>query len=493
MKYFKYLLTTLLALFLVTPAFAGPNGIRGAFVRKIPYDTTMLDDKAWIFGTSSDFHLEYDSGNGYLQLSDGTNDFLRITDGGTTATFTFLGTVQASNAAGPTLLDEATTSTNPTIIPNRADPDTGVGWKAADQVSLVAGGVEGIRVTESAGTITIDAYGTITTPRSATPSVTFKDSDCTDSDINAKTYADATDTGTTAEDVDVFFQQQIAGSLTTWLQADADGNIDFQDRLLSTGGVYVDEITTPSTVSGYGCFYTKTDDKPYFKDGAGNEHEVATTSSYYAAMYLNNNSNAEVISTAAYPVLLMNFTAGSLSGFTFDAGRIVDADIASEADATQLEVTTSAAHNLTTGDIVSQTGMNNAAHNGVTTVTVTAATTYTCDQIAYAGNAGASSGDIVEGSHLIAGTGAAGMYSICWHLSVTPAAASIYKAQIHKNYTACTTCVGQRKFPNNDQGNIVGGGIATIADADKIYIGITCTDGTNNIVNQYGNFSLHRL
>lgn len=57
----------------------------------------------------------------------------------------------------------------------------------------------------------------------------------------------------------------------------------------------------------------------------------------------------------------------------------------------------------------------------------------------------------------------------------------------------CPTCIGQRKFSNNDQGNLVGGSIATIADADKIYMGITCTDGTDDITNQYGNVSLHRL
>jgi len=32
------------------------------------------------------------------------------------------------DSAGPTILNEAATATNPTLIPNRADPDTGVGW-----------------------------------------------------------------------------------------------------------------------------------------------------------------------------------------------------------------------------------------------------------------------------------------------------------------------------------------------------------------------------
>ena len=54
-------------------------------------ETTFPDDISLIFGTSSDFCLEYDSSNGYLQLGDCTNDFLRVTDAGTTGTFAFLG------------------------------------------------------------------------------------------------------------------------------------------------------------------------------------------------------------------------------------------------------------------------------------------------------------------------------------------------------------------------------------------------------------------
>ena len=51
-----------------------------------------------------------------------------------------------SNAAGPTILNEAATSTNPTLVPNRADPDTGIGSQSADNLSLISGGTEGIRM-----------------------------------------------------------------------------------------------------------------------------------------------------------------------------------------------------------------------------------------------------------------------------------------------------------------------------------------------------------
>jgi hypothetical protein len=49
-----------------------------------------------------------------------------------------------ANAAGPALLNEAATSTNPTIIPNKADPDTGLGWVSANIGALIAGGTKNI-------------------------------------------------------------------------------------------------------------------------------------------------------------------------------------------------------------------------------------------------------------------------------------------------------------------------------------------------------------
>ena len=61
--------------------------------------------------------------------------------------------LQANDGAGPSMINEAATATNPTFAPNRTDLDTGLGWAAADQLSLIAGGVEGMRIVESGGVI----------------------------------------------------------------------------------------------------------------------------------------------------------------------------------------------------------------------------------------------------------------------------------------------------------------------------------------------------
>ena len=51
-----------------------------------------------------------------------------------------------NNAAGPAIQNEAATSTNPTLIPNKADLDTGMGWTSANILSLISGGVEQARL-----------------------------------------------------------------------------------------------------------------------------------------------------------------------------------------------------------------------------------------------------------------------------------------------------------------------------------------------------------
>lgn len=78
----------------------------GAFHPAQPAATStgnkMLDDRSFDFGTDQDFRLIYDSTNTRWELNDGTNDFLRVVDGGTTATFTFLNNISATSLTDAT-------------------------------------------------------------------------------------------------------------------------------------------------------------------------------------------------------------------------------------------------------------------------------------------------------------------------------------------------------------------------------------------------------
>ena len=39
--------------------------------------------------------------------------------------------------------------------------------------------------------------------------------------------------------------------------------------------LYLKETTTPTAITNFGAIYTKNDNKIYFQDGAGTEHEIA--------------------------------------------------------------------------------------------------------------------------------------------------------------------------------------------------------------------------
>ena len=56
------------------------------------------------------------------------------------------GSIVASHSS---LVFEPSSATNPNVIPASNDFDTGIGHAAADAISLVAGGVEGMRITEA--------------------------------------------------------------------------------------------------------------------------------------------------------------------------------------------------------------------------------------------------------------------------------------------------------------------------------------------------------
>lgn len=99
--------------------------------------------------------------------------------------------------------------------------------------------------------------GTITAGPTPTPSANFKDSNATAGDINAQIAANATDTGDGTEDVDVDFKQQIAGTLTAFLSADADGNISLNDRIFQDFQI-LSSTSLPGTCT-VGEFYWDTD------------------------------------------------------------------------------------------------------------------------------------------------------------------------------------------------------------------------------------------
>ena len=85
-----------------------------------------------------------DGDTGFYELN---NDTLVVALAGA-GTFVFAGAAFfGNNANAASLLNEVVSDTNPTLIPDRADDDTGIGHAGADQLSLIVGGVEAMRLT----------------------------------------------------------------------------------------------------------------------------------------------------------------------------------------------------------------------------------------------------------------------------------------------------------------------------------------------------------
>jgi len=110
-------------------------------------------------GSSLSSGLEIASGAGAITLDSAGWINLESTSG-----ILATGTVTASNAAGPAFADEAATDTNPTLIPNKDEMDTGIGW-ASDTLYMVLGGTSYANFSTTkltlAGDIELTSGGTI--------------------------------------------------------------------------------------------------------------------------------------------------------------------------------------------------------------------------------------------------------------------------------------------------------------------------------------------
>jgi hypothetical protein len=108
---------------------AGPS-----FINEAPSDTnpTLCPNK-----TEDDTGIGWQSNVLHLVLSGADEyNFSTTSFSMDSNTIDEAGAITVANAAGPTIINEAATSTNPTIIPNRAEDDTGIGW-ASDTIYVV--------------------------------------------------------------------------------------------------------------------------------------------------------------------------------------------------------------------------------------------------------------------------------------------------------------------------------------------------------------------
>ena len=251
---------------------------------------------------------------------------------------------------------------------------------------------------------------------------------------------------------------------------------------------------SPAAITGTGQLYTKSTNRIYFRDGDGTENVIYYADINYAEMYMNANATPMAIETASTPVMTRLWTTGMVNGWTFAAGSTGAITAYADGSGTygaNTIIVTDAGHGLVTGDIISIRGT--AApndYNGVYSITRIDNDTFWITKAGWNEDAGASDWD--QGSYFKAGSGAAGLYTQLYSITVAGTSGDTITFQIYINATPCTKCRCQRKFPNGDVGEMSGSSLITIAAGDRLSV-VATSDDNNDITISYGNVALHRI
>jgi hypothetical protein len=216
-------------------------------------------------------------GNGNTGFYEESDDTIGISCGGAIRWRADATWFAGSPSDGAALVRSGVSATVPSLLPDKGDPNTGIGTAAADQLSLIAGGFELLRLADTAPnatlTATVDAASTevlkIVGPDRATPAdddeiyISFNLEDSAANDEFARITAVAEDVTTTEEDGALKFAVNVAGTLTEAMRLESDvvsgGAADHTQIILPQHN----DGATPTLAFGDGdCgFYESVDDR----------------------------------------------------------------------------------------------------------------------------------------------------------------------------------------------------------------------------------------
>lgn len=220
--------------------------------------------------------------------------------------------------------------------------------------------------------------------------------------------------------------------------------------------------------------------------------EIRKKMSLHAEMYQLENGVATTISVADVFHPIRNFVTGAVSGWTFiagGAGTITDTETSGG-----LLRCTDPAHGLSTGDCITLVGMGTAAHNGHTLVTIDGDGAFICDNISWA--ADNDTGSWIQGAALIAGASAAGMYSLAWTASISPAVNNhIYTGTALKNCTLC--CKSRSRIKSGGAGEFTSmcgsGFVENVVAGDIISLSVKNVGADGNLTVRHADFKLVKI
>lgn len=173
--------------------------------------------------------------------------------------------------------------------------------------------------------------------------------------------------------------------------------------------------------------------------------------------------------------------ASVISGFNFDAGgNGTSHPIAAIADATggDILVTTTGAHGLAVGDIISQNNLLDSAYVGIFVVkTVPLSTTYTVTAVFTLTDTGT-----VNQAFTLEAT-ESGLYEVEWTASATSATSNeTFDFSLFKNASQITSSLSRRKFGTaGDFGDFGAQCLISLAAGDKISFALINNDSAGDI------------
>lgn len=257
----------------------------------------------------------------------------------------------------------------------------------------------------------------------------------------------------------------------------------------SIAALHYKEITTPTAIDSFGSYYTKSDNEPYFQDGAGVEHLISTGANHYASYNIHANSTATDIGEAGTYIGARGFSSVVVSNFTFDAGST--GPIASFADGSGGQVVIAdVAHGLEDGEIISISGTTN--YNGVFTVQNKADDTF---EITHSWDGDDGAANWYQASNLVVGSGGDGEHIIIYTVNAESAGANKeFDWHIFINATRNDASHADHFFTGaTSEQNISGHTAVSISEGDVIGLYVSdITDGTN-IIHKSATVTIHKL
>jgi hypothetical protein len=230
---------------------------------------------------------------------------------------------------------------------------------------------------------------------------------------------------------------------------------------------------------------------------------IALSDTDYGGMYTYDKNVSLAINTAnvyhAYHLVTAgDVVTGLVNGWTFAAGRTVDANITSEANTGgKLRIVCSAAHSLTTGDIVMITNANDARHNKKTRVSfdgTNPTTEFICDDITYVAGAGASAAEVDEPAYLKCTSATNQIYRLVWTVTGSSAAGNkVFKFEPVQNITDLDNCAAETTCSSTTLENMGGQGFITVNTGDRVWIQCKNTSGdTTDFAMKHFNLTVMR-